>query len=71
MFGHPVKRPSQFSRCACQEKKSKSEVNSGELTEFWDKDVKYSKKKTKYWEPKIKGPSTRTEPHNPAPSTLT
>ena len=48
LFGHPVKRPSQFSRCACQEKKSKSEVNSGELREFLDKDVEYSKKKTRY-----------------------
>lgn len=28
-----------------KKKKSKSEVNSGELREFGDKDVKYSKKK--------------------------
>ena len=60
-----------FLDVPAKKKKSKSEVNSGELREFWDKDVKYSKKKTKYWESKIKGPSTRTEPHNPAPSTLT
>ena len=34
LVGHAVKRPSQFSRCACQEKKSEYEVNSGELREF-------------------------------------